>query len=175
MRSRAKTGKIFIGGSQEQKTCTFLGLKHKSAIWDRTPTTYTSNLVYMCAGGFRGHKSSNRIELSWFVQDLFVIFLIWVSLALGGGAGEWGVSVGWPTIVYMCSGMFRGKESSNRIEISWLVQNLLNFGLPAALRRVQVGGDVSRGILGHGGCPHTCTHACTHKHTHMYMHAHVYI
>ena len=28
------------------------------------PPTYTSNLVYMCAGGFRGHKSSNRIELS---------------------------------------------------------------------------------------------------------------
>ena len=28
------------------------------------PPTYTSNLVYMCAGGFRGHKSLNRIELS---------------------------------------------------------------------------------------------------------------
>ena len=34
------------------------------------PPTYTSNLVYMCAGGFRGHKSLNRIELSWFVQEL---------------------------------------------------------------------------------------------------------
>ena len=28
------------------------------------PPTYTSNLVYMCAGRFRGPKSSNRIELS---------------------------------------------------------------------------------------------------------------
>ena len=28
------------------------------------PPTYTSNLVYMCAGEFRGPKSSNRIELS---------------------------------------------------------------------------------------------------------------
>ena len=56
----AKTGKIFIGGSQEH----FLGQKHKSAIWDRKPPTYTSNLVYMCAGGFGGPKSSNRIELS---------------------------------------------------------------------------------------------------------------
>ena len=28
------------------------------------PPTYTSNLVYMCAGGFRGPESSNRIELS---------------------------------------------------------------------------------------------------------------
>ena len=34
------------------------------------PPTYTSNLVYMCAGGFRGHKSSNRIELSRLVQEL---------------------------------------------------------------------------------------------------------
>ena len=42
----------------------FLGQKHKSAIWDRTPPTYTSNLVYICAGGFRGPKSLNRIELS---------------------------------------------------------------------------------------------------------------
>ena len=36
MGSSAKTGKIFIGGSQEQKRCTFLGPKHKSSIWDRT-------------------------------------------------------------------------------------------------------------------------------------------
>ena len=49
---------------------TSLHQKHKSAIWNRTPPTYTSKLVYMCAGGFRGHKSSNRIELSWFVQEL---------------------------------------------------------------------------------------------------------
>ena len=64
MGSSAKTGKFFIRGSQERKRCTFFGPKHKSAIWDRTPPTYTSNLVCMCAGGFRGHKSSNRIELS---------------------------------------------------------------------------------------------------------------
>ena len=44
--------------------------KHKSAIWDRTPPTYTSNLVCMCAGEFRGPKFSNRIELSRFVQEL---------------------------------------------------------------------------------------------------------
>ena len=34
------------------------------------PPTYTSNLVYMCAGRFRGHKSSNRIELSRFLEEL---------------------------------------------------------------------------------------------------------
>ena len=71
MGSSAKTGKIFIGGSTEQKRCTFLGQKHKSAIWDRTPPTYTSNLVYMCAGGFRGPQISIRIELSQFIQELF--------------------------------------------------------------------------------------------------------
>ena len=65
-----------------------MGQKHKSAIWDRTPPTYTSNLVYMCAGGFRGHKSSNRIQLSRFVSRVIVILLIWVSSALGGW-GRW--------------------------------------------------------------------------------------
>ena len=39
-----------------------------------------------------------------------------------------GVCLGWPIIVYMSSGMFRGKESLNRIELSRLVQDLLNFG-----------------------------------------------
>ena len=64
--SSAKTRKFLTGGHRS----TFLGQKHKSAICDRTPPTYTSNLVYMYAGGFRGHKSSNRIELSRFVQEL---------------------------------------------------------------------------------------------------------
>ena len=84
MGSSAKTGIFFIRGSQEQK-------RYKSAIWDRTPPTYTSNLVYICAGEFRGPKSSNRIELSHFIE-VIVILPIWVSSALGGGAGGWGVS-----------------------------------------------------------------------------------
>ena len=70
MGSSAKRGKVFIGGSQERKRCTLFVQKHKSAIWDRTPPTYTSNVVYMCEGGFRGPKSSNRIELSRFIQEL---------------------------------------------------------------------------------------------------------
>ena len=48
----------------------FLGPKYKSAIWDGTPPACTSNLVYMCAEEFRGHKSSNRIQLSRFVHVL---------------------------------------------------------------------------------------------------------
>ena len=75
------------------------------------------------------------------------------------GSGGWGGWVlGWSAIVYMSSGMFRGKESSNRIELSRLVQDLLNFGvfgLPAA--------------LGLGGVPHTCAHACAHTYTHAHM------
>ena len=60
--------------------------------------------------------------------------------------------------------MFRGKESSNRIELSRLVQDLLNFGVLGSPRLLGwgVGGwgwEVVR------GCPlHTCT--CTRMRTH---------
>ena len=57
MGSSAKTGKFCFRGSLEH----FLD---KNAIWDRTPPTYTSIAVYMCVGGFKGPKSSNRIQLS---------------------------------------------------------------------------------------------------------------
>ena len=55
--------------------------------------------------------------------------------------------------------MFRGKESSNRIELSRLVQDLLNFGVLGSL---QLWGG---GIWGHGGVP---THMHTHAHLYMY-------
>ena len=87
MGSSAKTGNFFL---LEGHRSTFLGQKHKSAIWDRTPPTYTLNLVYMCAARFRGPKSSNRIELSLFLIRVIVILVIQVSSALGGGAGRWG-------------------------------------------------------------------------------------
>ena len=63
---------------------TFLGQKHKSAIWNRTPPTYTSNLIYMYAGGFRGPKSSNRIELSQLVPEL-------LNFGVSGSLQLWGV------------------------------------------------------------------------------------
>ena len=68
--------------------------------------------------------------------------------------------------------MFRGKESSNRIELSRLVQDLLNFGVLGSLRlwgRGQVGGGASGGM---GDVPthtHMHAHACTHTHAHLYM------
>ena len=54
--------------------------------------------------------------------------------------------------------MFRGKESSNRIKLSRLVQDLLNFGV---LRSCGSGGG------GGWGCPHICAHAhaCMYAHT----------
>ena len=51
--------------------------------------------------------------------------------------------------------MFRGKESSNRIELSRLVQDLLNFGV---LGSMWLWGW---GVV--GGCP---PHMCTCRHTH---------
>ena len=53
--------------------------------------------------------------------------------------------------------MFRGKESSNRIELSRLVQDLLNFGVLESLRLWEWG------VV--GGAPRTCTH--THAHVHV--------
>ena len=49
MGSSAKTGNFFIRGSQERKRCTFLGPKHKSAIWDRTPPhLHIKPSLYVC-------------------------------------------------------------------------------------------------------------------------------
>ena len=67
--------------------------------------------------------------------------------------------------------MFRGKESSNRIELSRLVQDLLNFGVLGSLWLWGWGvGGCGGGWL--GGTPHTCVHAhaCMQVHTHTHMH-----
>ena len=57
--------------------------------------------------------------------------------------------------------MFRGKESSNRIELSRLVQELSNFGVSGSLWLW------GWGVV--GGCPpHMCT--CTHAHARTCMH-----
>ena len=58
--------------------------------------------------------------------------------------------------------MFRGKESSNRIELSRLVQDLLNFGVLGSLRLWGWGGgwEVPPAHM------HTHVHACTQMHAH---------
>ena len=61
--------------------------------------------------------------------------------------------------------MFRGKESSNRIELFQLVQDLLNFGVLGSLQLWGMGGWC--GVV--GGAPthvHTHAHACMHMHIH---------
>ena len=72
----------------------------------------------------------------------------------------------------MSSGKFKGKESSNRIELSRLVQELLKFGvfgLPAALGRlgrwVDEGGG-GWGWVDEGGGAWGVSHTCTHTHVH---------
>ena len=62
--------------------------------------------------------------------------------------------------------MFRGKESSNRIELSRLVQDLLNFGVLGSLRLWGWGGWVDGGGGWLGGAPHTCAHARARTHAH---------
>ena len=68
----------------------------------------------------------------------------------------------------MGSGVFRGKESSNKIELSRLVRDLLNFGVLGSLQLWGVEGwvDVGVGVVGYP--PHMCT--CTHMHAHTCMH-----
>ena len=110
---------------------------------------------------WRKVQGSQIFKQNWITlirSRVIVILAIWVSSALGGGAGGWGCP-GWSAIVYMSSGMFRGKESSNRIEFSRLVQDLLNFGVLGSLR---LWGWVDGG----GGCPpHTCTCMRMHART----------
>ena len=65
----------------------------------------------------------------------------------------------------MSSGMFRGKESSNRIELSQLVQDLLNFGVSGSLRLLGVGGG--------WGVPPRHVHMHVHARTHTHAHAHM--
>ena len=65
--------------------------------------------------------------------------------------------------------MFRGKESSNRMELCQLVQDLLNFSVLGSLW-LWGGGRWVEGVsghLGHRGCLHTHAHTCTHMYTHI--------
>ena len=68
--------------------------------------------------------------------------------------------------------MFRGKESSNRIELSRLVQDLLNCGVLGSLR-LWGGGRWVGGVWGHlgaWGVVTTYMHMNTHARTRMQMH-----
>ena len=60
--------------------------------------------------------------------------------------------------------MFRGKESSNKNELSQLVQDLLNFGVLGSLR-LWGGG---RWVGGHLGAWGVSPHMHAHAHMHIY-------
>ena len=148
-----KQEKILLEGHRSSS----LHQKHKSAICDRTsPHLHIKPSLYVC----KRVEGSQIFKQNWIISirsRVIVILLIWVSSALGGGTGGWGC-LGWSSIVYMSSGMFRGKESSNRIELSQLVQDLLNFGVSGSLW-----------LWGWGVSP---THMHMHAHAHMCKHAH---
>ena len=67
-------------------------------------------------------------------------------------------------LIYISVAKCRGTKSSNRIELFWLVQDLLNFtdlGIPLG---VEWGGWIWVGWCGCVGCPmHACL--CMHAHT----------
>ena len=66
--------------------------------------------------------------------------------------------------------MFRGKESSNRIELSQLVQELLNFGVSGSLWLCRWGGGWM-GMWGGWEVPPTHMHMYTHAGMHTHAHA----
>ena len=81
MGSSAKIGKKFY------RRVTFLGPKHKSAIWDRTPPTYTSNQS-ICVQESSGVPNL-QAELNYL--DSLKTYCNFSDLSfLGSGAGGWG-------------------------------------------------------------------------------------
>ena len=70
----------------------------------------------------------------------------------------------------MSSEMFKGKESLNRIELSRLVQELLNFGVFGFLRLLVVAGWMD-GVEGGWRVPPTHVHMHVHARMHTYAHA----
>ena len=68
--------------------------------------------------------------------------------------------------------MFRGKESSNTIELSQIVQELLNFGVSGSLWLGGGGGWMGGGWMAVGVPPthvHKYVHACMHMHAHIHV------
>ena len=84
MGSSAKIGKIFIGGSQEQKRCTFWVQNIKVPFGIGHPHLHIKPNLYVCrrAQGSQIFKQNSIISIR---SRVTVIFLIWVSLALGMG------------------------------------------------------------------------------------------
>ena len=85
MGSSSKTGKKIFCGSQEH----FLD---KTVIWDRTNPPAIHQMQCICVGRAQGSQIFKRNSIISIRSKVIVILPIWVSSALGGGAGGWGVS-----------------------------------------------------------------------------------
>ena len=134
------------------------------------PHLHMKPSLYVC----RGVQGSQIFKQNWIIligSRVIVILRFGFSRLWGVGqvgGGYWG----WSAIVYMSSGMFRGKESLNRIKLSRLVQDLLNFAVLGSLRLWGGGRWVGecQGHLGAWGVsPHTRTYTRTHAHAHTHM------
>ena len=163
LRAQSKYGLMgSSGGSQEH----FFGSKtEKVPFGIGHPQLHIKSSLYVC----RRVQGSQIFKQNWIIlihSRVIVILPIWVSSAWGRGdwAGRWGYP-GWTTIVYMSSGVFRGQESSNRIDLSWLVQDLFNFGVLGSLW-LWGGSRWVGGVWWHGRCPHMHIHACACKYMH---------
>ena len=123
----------------------------------------------MGGGVSTNHKSSNGIELSWLGQQLLNLSDL-----------TWSHPSTHPPIhppTKSCTHLWVGIspqnfKSLNGIEISWLVQVLLNFdrfqGSPWGSGRWVDGDGIRYGCI--GGCP---MHTCMQAHMHVCMHTHV--
>ena len=150
---------------------TFLGQKYKSAIWDRTPPHLKIKpSLYVC----RSVQGSQIYKQNWIISicsRVTAVLLIWVFLALGGGAGGWrmsGVS-SYSLYEFRNVQMWRIFKQNRIILISSRLIEFWCFGLPAALG---MGGWVDGGGKWLGGAPthvHMHVHTCTLKYAHACM------
>ena len=147
MGSSTRTGKFLPKESLDLKTCTFLTQYIKVPFRMGCPHLYIKPSLYV-----QGCSGVTNLQTEFNYLDLFM-----------DGQGY----VGWSALVYMCLGVFRGKKSKNRNELSELVQDLLNFGDFGSLQ-LWGRGQISGGIWGHRGCCQT--HACTYMHTWTHIH-----
>ena len=139
---------------------TFLGLKVKSAICDRTPPTCTPNVVNMNAQVFRDPKSSNKIEISQFVKFLLTFDWFQGSTPLGG----WG----WMDRGGTLSGCFGGAlcmctcthtcTHTHACAYMYKHDNFMQMAAP-------IGKSWGIPLWHHRSCTHA--HACVCLHMHM--------
>ena len=95
--SSAKTRNFLSRESQEWKTCTFLGSKHKSAIWDETsPYLHIKSSLYVWrrAHGSQIFKRNSIISIRSRFIEFLKFLLLWLQGAgqVGGGylgSSEW--------------------------------------------------------------------------------------